>query len=207
MMTKFVRRLIPGRLKQFAREIANRSRLRQAKKVIIGAGRTKQIGWASCEIFEVNITNRRDFAAYWNPNSLECFLAEHVWEHLTVKDGQTAATHCFEFLAPGGRLRIAVPDGNSPDPEYIEYVRVGGTGAGADDHKVLYTVQKVVSMFEKAGFETHALEYFDSEGQFHQLNWDEKDGYIKRSRNNDPRNTPELLKYTSLIVDGIKPNT
>jgi predicted SAM-dependent methyltransferase len=205
MITKFVRRLLPGRLKQLLRQAANRGTLKQAERVIIGAGRTKQPGWASCEIFEVNITDRNDFSAYWDPNSRECFLAEHVWEHLTAADGQIAANHCFEFLKPGGRLRIAVPDGNSPDPDYIEDVRVGGRGAGAHDHKVLYTVETMIAMFEKAGFQPQALEFFDGDGKFQQIEWNEQDGYIKRCRKNDPRNTLETLKYTSLIVDGIKP--
>ena len=197
--------MFPASFKEMVRKSLNRAALKQSAKVIVGAGKTKHDGWASAEIFEVNITDRNDFANYWSPNSRECFLAEHVWEHLTAEEGQTAANLCFEFLAPGGRLRIAVPDGNSPDPEYIEYVRVGGTGLGADDHKVLYTVESMGEMFKKSGFEVHPVEYFDVQGQFHQNEWDEKDGYISRCRKNDSRNTPELLKYTSLIVDGIKP--
>ena len=57
--------------------------------------------------------------------------------------------NCYEFLRPGGRLRIAVPDGFHPEPGYIEYVRPGGTGIGADDHKVLYNYQSLRKLLEK----------------------------------------------------------
>lgn len=41
---------------------------------------------------------------------VDAFLAEHVWEHLSLEDAHRAARNCHEFLRPGGRLRLAVPD-------------------------------------------------------------------------------------------------
>jgi predicted SAM-dependent methyltransferase len=133
------------------------------------------------------------------------FLAEHVWEHLGSRQAIIANANCFEFLRPGGRLRIAVPDGFHPDPAYIEYVRPGGTGAGADDHKVLYNYKLISEELKNVGFEFRLLEYWDENGQFHFQEWSSEDGHISRSKRYDPRNQDGSLTYTSLIVDAIKP--
>ena len=51
-------------------------------------------------------------------NSLEAILAEHVWEHLTNKEGVEAARICFEFLKPRGYICCPVLDGFFPDENY-----------------------------------------------------------------------------------------
>jgi len=60
-----------------------------------------------------------------------------------LKNPDAANKNAFDFLRIGGTLRIAVPDGCHPDPNYIEHVRPGGTGAGADDHQFLYTYKTI----------------------------------------------------------------
>lgn len=40
----------------------------------------------------------------------DAFLAEHVWEHLSLDDAHRATRNCQRYLRPGGRLRLAVPD-------------------------------------------------------------------------------------------------
>jgi predicted SAM-dependent methyltransferase len=112
---------------------------------------------------------------------------------------------CFTFLKSGGFLRIAVPDGFHPDKEYIECVKPGGFGAGADDHKILYNYKIMQASLEKAGFKVNFLEYWDENGKFQYKDWDPKTGMIHRSKRFDERNASGELKYTSLIVDAIKP--
>jgi len=128
-----------------------------------------------------------------------------VWEHLTADDARRAQRNAHTFLKPGGHLRLAVPDGRHPDPAYLERVRPGGTGPGADDHKVLYTVETLSRSLEAAGFEVRPLEYWDARGEFQFCDWSTADGKIVRSRRFDPRNATGTLAYTSLIVDAIKP--
>ena len=111
---------------------------------------------------------------------------------------------CWRYLKPGGYLRLAVPDGFHRDPAYIEYVRPGGTGAGADDHQVLYTYRSLGALLEKAEFEVTCLEHFDEDGAFHCQNWDVDDGLIHRSIRHDARNQDGQPNYTSLIVDAYK---
>jgi predicted SAM-dependent methyltransferase len=62
----------------------------------------------------------------------------------------------------------------------------------------------LVSLFEKAGFETRLLEYFDENGVFQRQAWNDADGFVKRSRYHDERNTADEIYYTSLIINAIK---
>lgn len=41
---------------------------------------------------------------------VNAFVAEHVWEHLSLPDAHRATRNCERHLRPGGRLRIAVPN-------------------------------------------------------------------------------------------------
>ena len=176
-----------------------------AKRIVVGAARTVYPGWISTDRATLDLLKREDFVRHWALDSREAFLAEHVWEHLTAEQGRQAAANCFQFLQPGGRLRIAVPDGLNPDPEYREHVRPGGSGPGANDHKMLYTAATLKALLESAGFTCTLLEYWDEAGHFHATEWDANQGHIMRSRRFDPRNQGGTLRYTSLIIDAVKP--
>ena len=178
---------------------------RRATRIVIGASGTSYPGWLSTDRDSLDISRRESFASYWRPGSRSIFLAEHVWEHLSPDQAKIANRNCFEFLRPGGRLRIAVPDGLHPDPSYIDYVRPGGSGSGSDDHKILYDFKILGRQLQEAGFEIELLEYWDDEREFHFQDWSSADGHIVRSKRYDPRNQNGVLAYTSLIVDAIKP--
>lgn len=173
-------------------------------RVVLGAGGLYQEGWIPTDIEQLNILREQDWQALFKPNSIDVLLAEHVWEHLTPEEGRIGLEHCFQYLKPAGYFRIAVPDGNHPDPEYIEYVKPGGSGAGADDHKVLYTIESLSRAVESVGFKVHPLEYFDSEGNFHFEAWELESGMIHRSSRYDRRNADGVLRMTSIIIDAIK---
>jgi predicted SAM-dependent methyltransferase len=179
--------------------------LRTAKKIVLGASTTKYNGWVSTDRDSLNVANQNDFFRYWNLQSRLVFLSEHVWEHLSAEEVNQANVNCFNFLKSGGHLRIAVPDGFHPDAEYIKAVKPGGHGAGADDHKFLYSYKSLSESLRKVGFKVRLLEYWDEDGQFYFQEWDSKDGHIVRSKRFDPRNQNGNLTYTSLIVDAIKP--
>ena len=180
-------------------------RIKLAKKIVIGSANIGLYGWVKTDKESLNVIIKDDFLRYWKPNSRIAFLAEHVWEHLTEEEANQANMNCFEFLRPGGRLRIAVPDGFHINPDYIAQVRPGGIGSGADDHKILYNYQLIAETLEKVGFKIELLEYWDENGEFHFRDWHPKDGKINRSKRYDLRNQDGSLTYTSLIVDAIKP--
>ncbi len=174
-------------------------------RIVVGTSGVFAAGWIPTDIEYLNLLRADDWRKFFPKNSLAAILAEHVWEHLTPADGLTAAKLCHDYLRPGGCLRLAVPDGFNPDPGYREWVRPGGSGLGADDHKVLYTHESLGRLLADAGFQVEWLEYFDAGGRFHSVDWNPDDGMIHRSRRFDERNRDGRLGYTSLIADARKP--
>lgn len=170
-------------------------------KIIVGAGGNHYKGWVSSEINTLNLLKINDWQKYFKAVSINAILAEHVWEHLTEEDGAIAAKNCYEFLKPGGYLRIAVPDGYNPDPAYIQSVKINGNGSGAYDHKVLYNYQTFSALFSKVGFRIDLLEYFDANGEFQFSQWNPEDGLIYRSKRFDKRNADGQIRYNSVILD------
>lgn len=81
-------------------------------KIIIGAGATSYDGWINTQESELNLLDRRDFERMFSRKKPTAFLAEHVWEHMTLEQGIAAAKNCYDFLADGGYIRAAVPDRN-----------------------------------------------------------------------------------------------
>jgi predicted SAM-dependent methyltransferase len=176
-------------------------------KIIVGAGRTYQPGWTSLEQSELDITNRFQWARRFAPASLDVVLAEHVFEHLTVEEGYAAARNCFEYLKPKGYLRVAVPDGLHPDPQYIKWVEPV-TGYNGDDHKVLYDYRTLSVLLMKAGFDVRVLECWDENGDFRMTEWSQADGNISRCLSHYWTqyflNIIVNTQYTSVIIDAFK---
>lgn len=170
-------------------------------KIIIGAGITQFDGWVATDIPAFDILKHGHWAELFQPNSIDRMLAEHVFEHLTPHQFQDFLRIARIYLSDEGCIRVAIPDGYHPDPNYIEHVRPGGIGVGADDHKVLYTCDSMADILNAQGYDYQFLEYFDADGQFHRVDWQTKDGFIQRSSQYDKRNADGKLAYTSLIVD------
>lgn len=175
-------------------------------KVIIAAAKEDSMeGWLKTQRTELDLLNLSTWYDMFYMDKLEAIMIEHVLEHLTQDEVLRALATCYIYLEEGGHVRIAVPDGYHPDPEYIEAVRPGGIGAGADDHKELYTYKTLPPLLEQVGFTVDLLEYWDEDGGFHYKRWDTDDGKIRRSKQFDWRNTSKNpLVYTSLIIDGVK---
>ena len=176
-------------------------------KVILGAGKTILDGWISTQEDELNLLNRSDFEKMFHDEKADAFLAEHVWEHMTIDEGIQAAKHCYEFLKDGGYLRVAVPDANFRNDWYQNMVKVGGNGDPnhpAYSHKVVYDYKTFCEVFLQAGFQVTLLEYCDEKGTFHYSYWNENDGKIGRSYRFDTRNSEVQLGMVSIILDAFK---
>ena len=170
-------------------------------KIMIGAGITSYDNWVATDIPAFDILKHEHWAVLFQPDSIDRMLAEHVFEHLTTEQFQDFLRIARIYLADGGRIRIAIPDGYHADPNYIEHVRPGGIGVGADDHKVLYTCDSMAKLLTEQGYGYQFLEYFDAGHVFHKMEWDIEDGFVHRSAQYDQRNVDGKLVYTSLIVD------
>lgn len=176
-------------------------------RIVIGASGIYQKGWLPTEIQDLNLLDSKSWSSMFDKHFVDAILAEHVWEHLTEKQGRVAAKTCYSYLKEGGYIRIAVPDGFNPDNNYIEAVKPGGKGWGAGDHKILYNHKTIKEVFELAGFKVNLLEYFDESGEFHYQEWNPDDGFIQRSMRFDQRNQEKRLGYTSIILDAVKVNS
>jgi predicted SAM-dependent methyltransferase len=176
-------------------------RLRSSpRRVSLGAGGVHEAGWIATDAHELDLLRPQTWSRFVGPDSIDAMLAEHVWEHLTLGEGKTAAATCYRYLKPGGYLRVAVPDGYFPDPEFQDYIKVDGVAGGgaSGGHKLVYTYRQLREVFESAGFRTALLEYHDEEGNFHGVDWDPALGMIHRSRRFDARGP------ISIILDAFK---
>ncbi|HKG07043.1 MAG TPA: hypothetical protein VKB19_11320 [Pedobacter sp.] len=171
--------------------------------IIIGAHTTNYENWLPSNIESLNLLQISSFENLFGDKKATRFLAEHVFEHISYEDALLALKNCYQYLEKGGTVRIAVPDGFHPNPDYINMVKPGGFGEGSFDHKLLYDYKKLSRVFQEAGFRPRLLEYYDENGAFHFNEWDSKDGHIIRSSRYDKR-FKEAIGYSSLIVDGIK---
>lgn len=184
------------------------------KRIVIGAWGRYDSGWIPTQREFLNLLEPAEWERFFQPNSVEAMLAEHVWEHLTPEEALTAARTCFKYLSSGGYLRIAVPDGLHPDPTYVEVVKP--EAQIPNDHKVLYTYRTLKDLFERSGFRVKLYEYFDEAGAFHCADWDQNAGTIWRSKRFDPRDRngtlasvhpgslEDYLSYSSIILDAVK---
>ena len=170
-------------------------------KVVIGAGPTSHEGWLITDLPVLDALKPADWRYIFPRGSIERILSEHVIEHWTEDGFRSFLKIVRPFLSEQGFIRIAVPDGFHPDPSYIDYVKPGGTGSGADDHQVLYNHITITRVLSEDQYDCNLLEYFDEDGQFHLSPWEISDGFIVRSADHDPRNEERPLSYTSLIID------
>jgi len=177
-------------------------------RVIIGAGEQRWDGWIPTQQEQLDLLDRASWAAWFGGRRADALLCEHVWEHLSEAEGRAAARVCFEFLKPGGVLRVAVPDVHFPDAEYQRTVQIGGPGPAdhpAADHRIVYDAPLLAEVFTGAGFSVELLEYCDAQGQFHSKDWDMDAGPIYRSLRMDHRNVGGQLGFVSIVLDAIKP--
>lgn len=183
------------------------SKVNHRFKIIIGASSQEYEGWIKTQKSELDLTKRKDWEKSFGNRKIDTILCEHVWEHLTEEESEIAAQICYDFLDKGGFIRLAVPDGYFRNKWYQNLVQVGGPGPKdhpAISHKVLYNYKTIIRPFEKAGFKVDLLEYCDEEGEFHYKYWNEKYGFIYRSKRFDHRNKNGKLEFASLIIDAKK---
>ncbi len=196
----------------------------QPLKLNIGSGATRYPGWRSIEIRELDIRYRVDWAYFLGDQRPKAVFAEHVFEHLSFRDTVRAFAHIGEFLAPGGVFRFAVPDGNHPSGYYRELTGPGGIGWGGDDHHYFFTIGDVPLLERASGLRAQPLEYFDDEGRFVGVPFDDANGPVVRSAFNyrGPLSRPGVrqqrffdtipphlreqfheqgMTYTSLLID------
>ena len=175
-------------------------------KIIVGAAETNQRGWLATNEQWLDITKEDHWIHFFgHKQQISHIVAEHVFEHLTREEASVALDQMFKRLTDNGRVRIAVPDGYNPDKDYIRHVDICGIGDDAIDHKQLLNLDTLTALIGEAGFIIEHVEGFTKDGQLVQKPWNEADGFIRRSRQNDSHEKWQFPDAaTSLIIDGIK---
>lgn len=177
-------------------------------KIVLG-GAPPEAGWYGSDIGFFDAGDAADWQRLVGQDGggarVERVMAEHVFEHIPPERIPAVMENAFRFLVPGGTLRVAVPDGRNPDPDYIRHVEPGGIGPGADDHKQLFTVESLRQAMADAGFIVEPREWFDADGTFHEEEWIGERGFIHRCRRNGTPDKSFPSSHLSLLVDGIKP--
>lgn len=139
-LTQVVWKLMFSRLVKLGRIRIQHLKLRFSRKVVIGAGGIEMRGWVAPEKHHTDVCDLASFEKVWSQPVVTHFFTEQEWGHPEPLGALPAARNCARFLVLGGRIRLAIPAGNHPDPEYFRQVRPGGTRDGAADHKLLYTM-------------------------------------------------------------------
>ena len=134
-------------------------------KLILGAALTSNKSWISTNEEWFDITNSHHWDRLFHKKKLiKRALAEHVFEHLTKEEMAIAFEFIYKHLTSKGTLRIAVPDGNNPNPEYIKNTGINGIGADASDHKQFIKYEYLKYELEKVGFKCFIREGYKSNG-------------------------------------------
>ncbi len=187
-------------------------------RLVIGAGGTRYEGWLSSNVapepamlprlgqvgsmsIPLDITDADQWSRVFDEGTIDRMLCEHVLEHLSDEQLSNGLALCRKHLAPGGRLRIAVPDGHRPDSRYLDAV-----APPVDGHLQLFTIESLSLLLHSVGFGVEPLEYYDHAGSLHRLPYDEDDGIVLRCYTRDRQIDFAYAdhNYTSLIVDAVQ---
>jgi len=162
-------------INSFVRKSAPKINPQDAKKLHLGCGNIRLPGFCNVDILNtiaVDVVSDISKLDNFSNNSIEVIYACHVLEHFSHEEVKQVLRRWFEVLAPGGELRISVPDidrivkiytenwqhfqtpGNSP---WIGLL-YGGQGDPYDFHKTGFNFCWIKYLLENIGFE-EAKEY------------------------------------------------
>lgn len=220
MVFKSIKKVLPIQIKRPVRQgikfvkynyrktqITKAVRLGQPIKIIVGAAETFQSGWLATNEQWLDITNPQDWETIFQGKQLlSSVVAEHVFEHLTSQESLAALSYIHQHLVQGGSIRIAVPDGYHPDPDYLRHVGINGLGDDAADHKQLLNADSLSELLEQANFSNiQVVEGYDEAGNLTQEPWQAARGFVHRSRQNKSCDVWDFVDAsTSLIIDAQK---
>lgn len=178
--------------------------IREAKpsKIILGSGSRQHREWLCTDYPVFDITSTIQWYYLFRNTQISEFLAEHVFEHLTEIQVFKSLSNINQYLKPGGTFHLSVPDSNHPNQIYIDHVRPGGSGAGADDHKSFWNIDSISELSKQIGFEVKPIEYCDENGKI--ITSDPENIAIPLVRSLSKGFKSKIENYSSLIVDLIK---
>jgi len=169
-------------------------------RVYVGSSGITYAGWHSLTALQLNITRTEHFARFFCPESVDAFLSEHTFEHLSEEMAKVAFTSFYRYLKYDGYVRTAVPDGagqkNWPSPIDIKF-----------GHRSFYNISSLSKLLMASGFtDIRPLEWISCEhGACTTQNtreWDICQGPVLRSVFYDSRNRDFLYKWLPTLSLG-----
>ncbi len=149
----------------------------------------------------------------FRPDSVACIYAGEVWEHFEYPDAIRLTGECFRVLAPGGVLRVSVPDGVEFWRKYLELF--DKENAKPDGERSAQPLRERIAMYFRDICTRKRV--FGSMGHTHKWQFDEiqlvelfrSQGFasVKRMTYHQSRIPDiELVERSNfLIVEGVKP--
>ena len=132
-------------------------------------------------------------------NSVDRVHSEDCFEHIEISKYPSILKEIYRILKPGGLFRLAVPDYMNPKDRFcIEK----GYDPRNDLHITITTYELLKPILEASQFKVEFLHYWKDESQFVMNDVDYSKGYVKRTPDNDSRNTQDdPLLVTSIVCD------
>lgn len=97
------------------------------KMLNLGCGQRYLADWVNLDF----VSSNKDVVAHnlmrgipYPNNYFEVVYHSHVLEHFTKKDAERFMRECYRVLAPGGIIRIAVPDLEQINKNYIKFLEL-----------------------------------------------------------------------------------
>jgi predicted SAM-dependent methyltransferase len=182
-----------------------------------------RFGWLDRLLVQAHLLARTEFSPMvrvhdlkkplpFADNSVSCIYSGEVWEHFELPDSMRLTRECRRVLAPGGVLRICVPDGAAFWRRYLEiYDEEMAKPAGARtanrlrDHVQLY-FNDIATRRIWLGSLGHVHKWQFDEAQLLQLFHDAGFVEVRRMPFHESRigDVERVERSDFLIVEGVK---
>lgn len=139
------------------------------QKLHLGSAGNYLEGWVNVDLIgmEADVTWDLRSGIPFPDGSAEAVVLEHVIEHFTLADDLDLLAECFRVLAPGGLVRLGVPDfgryieSYAGDGSFIDEVRPGrptrllalGEVALSHGHRSVWDGETLARVLTESGFE------------------------------------------------------
>jgi predicted SAM-dependent methyltransferase len=128
--------------------------------------------------------------------------SEDCFEHIEAENYPSILKELHRIIKPGGVFRLAVPDYMNPKDRFCIDI---GYDPRDPLHITLTTASLLRPILDASPFDVQYLHYWQNQDTFIRKPVDYTLGYVKRTPDNDTRNTPDTpLKITSFIADLVK---